>query len=163
MKIGNITYIPAKVIPKVYRSVFKTKPAPKVATPNKPTHVISVNGNHFVPITNQTVKPIKIDGKTYIPVFKAPVDKVSSLKPITPTKSGPVDTFKIGNVHYIPLAIIPKVSSAVFKPVKKPTVVAPNPVIKINDSHYVPITNKTVKPIVIDGKTYIPVKKANDT
>ena len=93
------------------------------------------------------MKPVVVGNTTYIPVFKAPVDKVSSLKPITPTKSGPVDTFKIGNVHYIPLTIIPKVSSAVFRPVKK--VNTTKPVIQINGDHFVPHTDKSIKPIVI--------------
>lgn len=34
------------------------------------------------------------------------------------------------------------------------------PILKINDLHVVPITKKTVKKIVVDGTTYIPVKIA---
>jgi len=70
--------------------------------------VINVNGNNYVPVNNKTLKPVEIAGKKYLPVYKAPVDKVDSLIPITPKTSAPVDTFKIKNVTYIPAAVIPR-------------------------------------------------------
>jgi hypothetical protein len=48
----------------------------------------------------------------------------------------------------------------IFKPEKK-HVASPNPVIKINGLHYVPVKVANIKPIVIDGVTFIPVRKAS--
>jgi hypothetical protein len=70
-KIGSKTYIPISVIPKVHRAIFRNKVKPANVT-RKITTVISINGNHFIPITNKTVKPIHLDGVTYLPVHKAP-------------------------------------------------------------------------------------------
>lgn len=49
----------------------------------------------------------------------------------------------------------------VFRPKSK--VAAPNPVIKINGNHYVPVKNANLTHIVIEGVTFIPVRKANET
>ena len=161
-KIGNYTYIPLVVVPKVYRPIFKT-----VVKSKPPTIVIKVNGKVYAPLTHITVKPVTIDGITYIPVHKTN-DTKNVNTTIVPEVEGKINTFKIGNHTYIPLQIIPKVHSAVFKnkiaPVKKPNVITP--IIKINDQHFVPITNATVNKVVVGGVTYIPVnvpKKSVDT
>jgi hypothetical protein len=39
----------------------------------------------------------------------------------------------------------------------------PKIVIKVNDQHFVPVANKTVKPITKNGVVYIPVKEVKDT
>jgi len=104
------------VIPKINRAVFKTElkvPAKKPFV----KAVIKINGEHFVPIKNKTVKPIVINGVTYIPVQTAPshLNKSSAIKP---NSNGSVDIFKKGNITYIPLKVIPKVFRAAFKPAK---------------------------------------------
>ena len=48
----------------------------KVEKPNNPTHVIKINGDNYVPITNRTAKPVTFDGVKYIPVYTAPAEKV---------------------------------------------------------------------------------------
>jgi len=163
---GNVTYIPISVIPKKFRSVFKAKVVtkskvskPKAVKPNNPTHVIIINGKKYVPINNQTKKVLKFDGATYIPVYSAPKNS-SRLIPVKTTFKGPVNTFKLGNITYIPFKAVPKSMIPIFKPVKK-QVASPNPVIKINGLHYVPVKAVNFKPIVIDGVTFIPVKKAS--
>jgi len=177
-KIGNKTYIPLKAIPKVYRNTFS--PTKKLSKPlvKPPKAVISINGEHFVPITNLKVKPVVIEGRTYIPVKSAPTS-FNRTKVVTPTKEGKVVTFKIGNRTYIPLEVVPKPFQSVFKnkkvtkvstPVKvskpipkvKPVAKQPKVVIKINDGHYIPIARKNVKPIVVEGISYIPVRIAPD-
>ena len=45
-KIGNLTYIPLKAVPKCYRSTFKT-----VKPPSPPTKAILINGKSYAPIT----------------------------------------------------------------------------------------------------------------
>lgn len=84
--------------------------SPPKSTPNNATHVISVNNKQYVPITNKTVKPIVIVNTTFVPVYTAPKNKVDTLIPITPKKEGPVETFSVGKVTYIPKDIIPKTS-----------------------------------------------------
>ena len=39
----------------------------------------------------------------------------------------------------------------------------PKIVIKVNDQHFVPVANKTVKPITKNDVVYIPVKEVKDT
>ena len=132
-KIGEITYIPIKVIPKDDRKIFNPFTAPKV--------IININGNHYVPITDKTVKPVVVDGKTYIPVKVAP-ESANKTNAIVPKKTGPIDTFKIGNTTFIPMNVIPKVFRPLFKtkiPTKAPT--KGTPVITINGKNYVPIKN----------------------
>ena len=41
----------------------------KTGIENFPTHVIKINGIHFVPITNKTLKPVEFNGVNYIPVY----------------------------------------------------------------------------------------------
>jgi hypothetical protein len=100
------------------------------------------------------VKPIVVEGVTYIPVHTAP-ESVNKSSAIVPKKTGHIDTFKVGKITYIPLNVIPKVHRKIFKPVKK---VSP-PVIKINGKFYIP-EKKNAKPIVVEGRTYIPVHTA---
>ena len=70
--------------------------------------MIRINGQHYVPIHNETVKPIVLEGITYIPVHAASEsDNKSSA--INPKKTGHIDTFKVGKITYIPLNVIPKV------------------------------------------------------
>jgi hypothetical protein len=71
--------------------------------------VIKVNNELFIPIQNKTLKPVVVEGVTYVPVKKAPQNVITST-PILPNKEGPIDTFKINNVTFIPLIIIPKVN-----------------------------------------------------
>ena len=107
IKIGNVIYIPLSVIPKVYRQVFRNKVVVKKVA-NNATHVIIVNGKNYVPVNNQTLRPVVIGGIKYLPVYKAPAHKLDSLLPISAKTSQPVDTFKIKNVTYIPASIIPR-------------------------------------------------------
>lgn len=105
--------------------VFK----PKKFTPTKV--VIKINGENFVPVKASNNKPVVIEGKTYIPVKKATEKQISSSTPINPKKEGPIDTFKVGNVTYIPLNVVPKKFTPLFKkniPVSTttPTVSRPN-------------------------------------
>ena len=68
----------------MFRPLFKSKPAPlKPKAHSAP--VISINGNHYVPLANKTVKPVVIDGKTYIPVKAAPstANKTNAIAPKT--------------------------------------------------------------------------------
>lgn len=110
------------VIPKVYKPIFsfKVKPVKGAA----PTKVISINGEHYIPIVNQTIKPIIVEGKQYIPVHKAP-ETLDVQHPIQPKVQGKINTFTIGNKTYIPLQAIPKTYRSIFKPVvkKTPTIV----------------------------------------
>jgi len=73
-----------------------------------------VNGGHFVPIKGENVKPIVIEGKTYIPVHAAPKN-IDTTKAIVPKNEGHINTFKIGPKTYIPISAIPKENAAVFK------------------------------------------------
>jgi len=88
---------------------YKVTPIKKADSP-----VIQVNGGHFVPIKGEKVKPIIIEGKTYIPVHSAPKN-IDTTKAIVPLKEGPIDTFKIGTKTYIPISVIPKENAPVFK------------------------------------------------
>ena len=151
-KIGNKTYVPVSAIPRVFRPLFK--PVLKAA----PKPIIKINDEHYIPVTGKAAKPIVVEGKTYIPVIRAP-ESANVSKAISPTKEGPINTFKIGNKTYIPLNVIPKVNRAAFKPVKKST----PPVIAINDDFYIPVKKASAKPVVINGRTYIPVTKAPET
>lgn len=140
-----MTYIPLNVIPKIYKPAFNNEKKP--VKENKPTHVININGNHYVPITNKTVKPIVIDNVKYIPVYTAPANKIDLLKPINPSKSGRINTIKVGPITYIPAKVIPDEVKKVFNPAKK--VPEKNPVFNINGDKFVPHKNETIKPIVI--------------
>ena len=158
-KIGSKTYIPISVIPKVYRAIFKNKVRPANIT-RKITTVISINGNHFVPITNKTVKPIVLEGVTYLPVHKAPY-YLNVKKPISPKVEGHINTFAFGNITYIPIHVIPKTYLPIFKniPVKATPKSVNKYEISINGKTYKPITNSTSKHLVINGKVYIPVQR----
>ena len=96
-----------------------------------------------------------VDGVKYIPVYTAPAHKIDKLKSIAPTKSGKINTIKVGSITYIPASVIPKAFKKLFVPAKKTP--SKNPVIIINGSHYVPLKNKSVKPIKIQDKVYVPV------
>jgi hypothetical protein len=154
---NNQYYIPLKSIPLINRPAFK-KVIKKLNKKVKP--VIQINGEHYVPVANKTLKPITIGGVTYIPVRVAPKSAKKS-SAISPKAAGHIDTFEIENITYIPLNVIPKVYRAVFKPAKKivekKTIKS---IIKINGEHYIPIKIKTAKNIVVNGVTYIPVHTA---
>ncbi|MFM7858731.1 MAG: hypothetical protein ACKO96_44120 [Flammeovirgaceae bacterium] len=77
--------------------------------------VISVNGNYYIPLKDKTVKPIKIEDATYIPVENVNVEKVNKSSIVTPKVVGKVDAIKIGKVDYLPLAVIPKTYRPVFR------------------------------------------------
>lgn len=76
IKIGNATYIPITVVPKVYRPVFCYRVPLKPPTPAPITRAIKVNNNLFTPITKGPVKPIEVEGTKYVPVKPAPVDAI---------------------------------------------------------------------------------------
>jgi len=61
--VGSITYIPASVIPKAFRKLFV--PAKKTVSKNP---VIIINGANYIPLKSKLVKPIKIQGKIFVPV-----------------------------------------------------------------------------------------------
>ena len=100
-----------------------------------------------MPIKNKTVNPIVINNVKYIPVYSAPAHKADQLKAISPTKSGKINTIKVGSITYIPASVIPKAFQKVFVPKKK--VLVKNPVFTINGSNYVPHKNHKIKPIKI--------------
>lgn len=66
------------VIPRTFRPVFKKNEVEK----KKPKSIIKVNGQHYIPIDNNSTKAILFNGKTYIPVQSAPkyVDKKSAIE-----------------------------------------------------------------------------------
>jgi len=103
-----------------------------------------VNGANYIPIRGQQVKPLTIHGVKYIPVYPAP-KHIDTSKAIVNENEGSINTFKVGNKTYIPLSIVPKLHTAVFR----------NKVAPVN-----PINNRTVKPVTLDGVTYLPVHKA---
>lgn len=130
MKIKNVTYIPIKVVPKVYSAAFR-KPVKKQEdkpAPNKPTHVITLDDNHYVPVTNKTVKPVRFDGVTYIPVYQVTSDVAKTLKKVPVNGTVKVDIFKIADIHYIPKNAIHEDFRQIFRPKVTP-VVHPKPVI----------------------------------
>lgn len=158
--IGNKTYIPLSVVPKVYAPLFKFKVQPlKPAAPKPITRTIKINGNFYTPITNRTVKPIEVDGVHYVPVHSAPVDAVIR-KPIISKVKGKVNTFVVGNQTYIPIHAIPKVFAPIFtnKQVKVTKETIASTVIRVNGKSYAPVTDKAHKAIVVNGHTFIPVK-----
>lgn len=68
----------------------------------------------------------------------------------TPTNiTGKVDTFKVGNISYIPKNVIHEDYRQIFKPKVVKSPVQSKPVITINGEQFVPANNKTYKPIVI--------------
>jgi hypothetical protein len=64
------------------------------------------------------VKPLVINGVTYIPVSTTP-SHANKSSVIVPKKNVNIEIFKKGNITYIPLNVVPKVYRAVFKPAKK--------------------------------------------
>lgn len=106
----------------------------------KSTPVVKVGEKFFVPVKNQTVIPLSVDGVKYIPVKPANPAKHDLESAITAkTKPNvPVNTFKIGNLTYIPLKAVPKCYRSTFKTVKPPS--PPTKAILINGKSYAPIT-----------------------
>lgn len=96
-----------KAIPKVYRNTFIPTKKPLKPIVKPPKAVININGEHFAPITSLKIKPVVIEGRTYIPVEHAP-ESFNRTNVVNPTKEGKVVTFKIGNRTYIPLEVVPK-------------------------------------------------------
>jgi hypothetical protein len=96
-----------KAIPKVYRNTFIPTKKPSKPIVKPPKAVININGEHFAPITSPKIKPVVIEGRTYIPVEYAP-ESFNRTNVVNPTKEGKVVTFKIGNRTYIPLEVVPK-------------------------------------------------------
>ena len=149
------------MIPKAYKPIFVNKPV-KVNNQTLHSSIIKVNGGHYIPYTGKASKPVVIGGIKYIPVRVATkAHNISTA--ISTTFDGKVNTFKFGNKTYIPLAVIPKAYKAVFThkitPLVKPV---PRIVLKVNDSHYVPLLNSKVKPITKNNVTYIPVREIID-
>lgn len=146
--------------------VFKNTPVK--ATPKTVNqYVIEVNGKTYKPITNTTSKPVTFMGKLYIPVYREK-NSVEDKKVVAPNSGENVNTFKVGPKVYIPLSVVPKVFKPVFcykvpLPAPKGTTpkgTTPPKVIAINGNNFIPVTDKTIKPIVVEGKTFVPVKKA---
>ena len=152
------------VVPKVYAPIFKNKPV-AATKENANNHVIKINGKAFRPVLNGTHSRVIINGVQYIPVHHT--ENVRNKSVIETNNVKKISTVKIGNHTYIPISAVPKVYRQVFtinvKPLK-PT--PPKPitrVIKVNGDFYVPITKKAVKPIVVDGVKYVPVKSAPES
>ena len=105
----------------MYKPIFINKPV-KVTKQSVEKYVISVNGKTYKPITTDSQKQIVVAGVKYIPVHIVEKSEVGKKSVIVPNQEQKVSTFKIGNKHYIPLTIVPKVYSAIFnykvKPVK---------------------------------------------
>ena len=92
--------MPTAIIPKLLLPLYK-----------KATPVVKVGEKFYVPVKNQTVVPLSVDGVKYIPVNLASPAKFNFNSAIT-AKTKPnvtVNTFKIGNLTYIPLKAVPKV------------------------------------------------------
>ena len=160
-KLGNNTYIPLDVVPKTYAPIFVNKPVP---VNNQTLHntVIKVNGGNYVPITNKTFSPVVINKVSYIPV-KPATEAHNVSKAIQTSFDGKVNVFNFGNKTYIPVDVIPKVYKPVFTNSIVPAVKSvPKIVIKVNDQNYVPVANKTVKPITKNDVVYIPVNEVKD-
>jgi hypothetical protein len=85
----------------------------------QPKAVIKINDQHFVPVDDKSIKPKVVDGIKYIPVYKAP-ENVNKTSAISPAKNGTIDTFKVGNVTYIPVKAVPKVFLPIFQNKKTP-------------------------------------------
>jgi hypothetical protein len=132
----------------------------KPAVPKPITRVIKVNNAFYVPITKKSVKPIVVEGVTYVPVNTVS-ENVVIRKPIASKSKGSVNTFKLGNQTYIPLSVIPKVYKPIFlnKPVKVTKKSVSKTVITVNGNSFVPITDKVHKVVVVKGIKYIPVKQ----
>ena len=153
-KVGKYDYIPLNVIPKAYKPIFKNTPV-KANKKSVSTTAININDLHYKPITTGRHKTVIVDGVKYIPVHLD--NNAINKNVLVPNSEGQVTTFKVGKIHYIPASCIPKAYKAVFKykvQQKKSKTPAPK-VILINDNFYVPAKNS--KPIVIQGKHYIPV------
>jgi hypothetical protein len=73
LKLHNITYIPASVIPKEHANIFK--PVAKMQS-----IVVLIKGKYYVPIHGKTVLPITIKGKKYIPVKIATKELIHNSK-----------------------------------------------------------------------------------
>lgn len=101
-------------------------------------------------------------GKLYIPVQREK-NSVEDKKVIIPNFGQNVTTFNVGPKTYIPLSVVPKVFKPVFcyrVPLPAPKGYTPPKVIAINGNNFVPVTDKTIKPIVVESKIFVPVKKA---
>ena len=146
----------------MYAPIFRNKKV-SVTNENAEKHAIKINGKTYKPITHGTHRQIVINGTSYIPVYKVKSSAVKSVISVNSPKK--VNTFTVGEITYIPAHVVPKVYKPLFKfkvlPYKKPVV--PTTTIRINGEHYIPITNQTVKPVVIKGIKYIPVHSAPDT
>lgn len=94
-KIGPKTYIPLSVVPKVFKEVFAYKVKLPVTKSSRPTPVIKINDQHFVPVTDKSVKPIVVNNKTFVPVKVAP-EHLNVSKAILPKKEGEIQTFNVG-------------------------------------------------------------------
>lgn len=119
--------------------------------------VLKVNNVAYTP--NPNVKPIKIEGKTFVPVNKAP-EHLEIKNPLLPSKSAKVNTVNVAGQNYIPLASLPKVLKPIFlnETVKVTPTSVNNNVIAINGKTFAPITNTTNNQIIVAGKVYTPVK-----
>lgn len=131
----------------------------KPAVPKPITRVIKVNNAFYVPITDKSVKPIVVEGVTYLPVDTASENAVIR-EHVASKSKGTVNTFKLGKYTYIPTSVIPKVYKPMFlnKPVKVTTKSVSKTVITVNGNNFVPITDKVHKVVVVEGIEYIPVK-----
>jgi len=103
--------------------------------------VIKINDVHYVPVKGKNATTIKKNGVTYISVTPLPSTKVVT-NPIFPKANVTVDVLKEGGKTYIPIRLIPKAFHPIFKKV--------TPVVKIGNSHFVPIVDKKVTTIVVD-------------
>ena len=74
-----------------------------------------INNSHFVPINHNKAQPIEIEGKTFIPVKQANANQIKKSKKIYPKRGSHVETITIGGVTFIPLNIIPKLYTPIFK------------------------------------------------
>ena len=93
-------------------------------------------------------------------MYLAPSNKKHSLKTVVPTKKGKIETIEVDGITYIPIHVIPHEHRRDFKPTKR-ILPSLNPVIMINNSHFVPINHNKVEPVEIEGEIFIPVKQAN--
>ncbi len=107
VKVGNVTYVPLKAIPKKHHAAFRPiiKKNPLVA--------INVDGKLYKPVDQKNVKPVDKNGVTYLPVKEVKNPKKIT-NPIKSESTGPVQTFKVGNITYIPSTVVPKTYAPIF-------------------------------------------------
>ena len=99
--------MPLKAIPKKHHAAFR--PIVK----RNPLVAINVDGKLYKPVDQKNVKPVDKNGVTYLPVKEVKNPKKIT-NPIKSESTGPVHTFKVGNITYIPSTVVPNTYAPIF-------------------------------------------------